>query len=231
MDVDSTPGSIVLLRKRPISDFTSSVQQTHKHFLRKTARGRVVKVLREHYLRPDIPCGSLLCDACDEFYGASLRPTLAAEGEEDSSSKTERPLLSVSGRSLQAQGARGHYLVLDTNVVLHQVSFYVVQTLCCSNWIMLSVHLLFFLFACCLLKNAFNLTMGGHAANMLLFSSRWIFSRHKHSGAISSFSRQCSTKSATALSLSLTGCELLSPTKLVEFGCLATRQDGQSTPL
>jgi exosome complex exonuclease DIS3/RRP44 len=122
MDIDQHPGSIVLLRKRPLSQVASSVQQTHKHFLRKTAKGRVVKVLREHYLRPDIPCGSLLCDACDEFYGASLRPTLATDEEDDARSKVERPLLSVKGRPAWKGAARGHYLVLDTNVVLHQVN-------------------------------------------------------------------------------------------------------------
>uniref|UniRef100_A0A803KXH7 Uncharacterized protein n=1 Tax=Chenopodium quinoa TaxID=63459 RepID=A0A803KXH7_CHEQI len=36
-----------------------------KSFVKKTKGGKVVKVVREHYLRDDIYCGALICKACD----------------------------------------------------------------------------------------------------------------------------------------------------------------------
>eukprot|EP00249_Psilotum_nudum_P021681 c28202_g1_i1 orf=199-3033(+) len=36
-----------------------------KSFVKKTRQGRVVKVVREHYLRDDIYCGALCCSVCD----------------------------------------------------------------------------------------------------------------------------------------------------------------------
>ena len=35
--------------------------QTQKTFIKKTRRGNIIKVVREHYLRDDIWCGSPLC--------------------------------------------------------------------------------------------------------------------------------------------------------------------------
>ncbi|KAI5066926.1 hypothetical protein GOP47_0017454 [Adiantum capillus-veneris] len=37
-----------------------------KAFMKKTKRGQVVKVVREHYLRDDISCGALCCPSCDK---------------------------------------------------------------------------------------------------------------------------------------------------------------------
>ena len=126
--------SITLLRKRPISavDGTGDqlVQQSQQQFLRKSARGKVTKVLREHYLRPDIPCGSLYCDACHDLYEITQAPTLASTGQEDldtsvRSKKAKRAnfyVLSRDGREpLSGDLASRHYLLLDTNIVLHQV--------------------------------------------------------------------------------------------------------------
>nr|AID55111.1 exosome complex exonuclease RRP44 [Cocos nucifera] len=36
-----------------------------KSFVKKTKQGRVIKVVREHYLRDDIYCGALSCNVCD----------------------------------------------------------------------------------------------------------------------------------------------------------------------
>ncbi|GJN09217.1 hypothetical protein PR202_ga27201 [Eleusine coracana subsp. coracana] len=63
-----------------------------KSFVKKTKQGRVQKIVREHYLRDDIYCGAISCSACDD----------AAE------------------RKLSADAAA--ILVVDTNVVLHQVA-------------------------------------------------------------------------------------------------------------
>ena len=37
---------------------------TTQTFLKKTRRGNVIKVVREHYLRDDIYCGSSACKDC-----------------------------------------------------------------------------------------------------------------------------------------------------------------------
>lgn len=128
--------SITLLRKRPLSavDGTGDqeVHSTQKQFLRKSARGRVTKVLREHYLRPDIPCGSLYCDECQDLYEIAATPTLldsSGQDEMDTSVRSKKakrgngPVLSRQGRDpLKGDLGSRHYLLLDTNVVLHQVS-------------------------------------------------------------------------------------------------------------
>ena len=40
--------------------------QTQKTFIKKARRGNIIKVVREHYLRDDIWCGSPLCQTCDQ---------------------------------------------------------------------------------------------------------------------------------------------------------------------
>ena len=37
---------------------------SHKTFMKKTRRGKVIKVVREHYLRDDIGCGVRGCQDC-----------------------------------------------------------------------------------------------------------------------------------------------------------------------
>ncbi|XP_046644845.1 exosome complex exonuclease RRP44-like [Daphnia pulicaria] len=73
---------------------------TSKVFLRKTKRGKVLKVVREHYLRDDLWCGSELCKKC---------------GQENSDVLDKSP---VSSSTLCAFP---HYIVIDTNIVLHQI--------------------------------------------------------------------------------------------------------------
>jgi exosome complex exonuclease DIS3/RRP44 len=61
-------------------------------FVRKTKAGKVISVTREHYLRSDILCGSVLCDECSHISGQAK---LSADTNE--------------------------YIILDTNVILHQM--------------------------------------------------------------------------------------------------------------
>ncbi|CAH9099659.1 unnamed protein product [Cuscuta epithymum] len=61
-----------------------------KSFVRKTKQGKVIKVVREHYLRDDIYCGASFCKTCD-----------------------------VSSARLSSSASP--ILVVDTNVVLHQI--------------------------------------------------------------------------------------------------------------
>lgn len=73
-----------------------------KVFVKKTRRGKVVKVVREHYLRDDIWCGSKTCTQC-----------------ETTTSKEE--VLSDLPGSVSSLCDFNHYVILDTNAVLHQV--------------------------------------------------------------------------------------------------------------
>lgn len=74
--------------------------QTLREFTRKTKRGNILKIVREHYLRDDIGCGSDLCQYC--FQSEVFHLT----SEHDiRSSLFKFP----------------HYIVLDTNVVLDQI--------------------------------------------------------------------------------------------------------------
>lgn len=74
---------------------------TSKTFVKKTKRGSIIKIVREHYLRDDITCGSESCTECDHFdFGQPL-----------SSSPANKTALCVTP----------HYIIPDTNVVLHQM--------------------------------------------------------------------------------------------------------------
>ncbi|XP_075146089.1 exosome complex exonuclease RRP44-like protein Dis3 [Haematobia irritans] len=75
--------------------------QTIREFTRKTKRGNILKIVREHYLRIDLGCGSDICHRCQqEEDGVPLRGDRM-----NRSSLFDFP----------------HYIVLDTNVVLHQI--------------------------------------------------------------------------------------------------------------
>ncbi|XP_067651291.1 exosome complex exonuclease RRP44-like [Haliotis asinina] len=73
---------------------------TNKVFVKKTKKGSVMKIVREHYLRDDITCGSEICKSCEHSDGSQV---LVSEPSTDSSLCPTR-----------------HYIVPDTNVVLHQ---------------------------------------------------------------------------------------------------------------
>ncbi|KAK3086411.1 hypothetical protein FSP39_018074 [Pinctada imbricata] len=76
---------------------------TSKTFVKKTKRGGIIKIIREHYLRDDITCGSEICDECDFSTPFSVR---CLESEIESESRLCRDK---------------HYLIPDTNVFLHQI--------------------------------------------------------------------------------------------------------------
>ncbi|CAH2071572.1 unnamed protein product, partial [Iphiclides podalirius] len=74
---------------------------TTKTFLTKTKRGNILKIVREHYLRDDLLCGSSACNSCPH--------------------KDDELVLDIKPHSICALFDYDHYLVLDTNVVLHQI--------------------------------------------------------------------------------------------------------------
>ncbi|VEU21265.1 DEKNAAC102143 [Brettanomyces naardenensis] len=96
--------SVTLKRKR----ISSGLSVSQKVFVR-SRNGRATKVVREHYLRDDIPCSSMACRECDEYY------TPDANGE------MRHPVLSDSPLDLQSDGIGKHYLMVDTNVVLNAI--------------------------------------------------------------------------------------------------------------
>lgn len=75
---------------------------TNKIFLKKTKKGSILKIVREHYLRDDIACGSSCCEICvfDE----------------------KGPVLNENPHNHSLQFTEEHYIIPDTNVVIHQVS-------------------------------------------------------------------------------------------------------------
>eukprot|EP00794_Sanderia_malayensis_P006904 gene6904-7682_t len=70
-----------------------------KVFVKKTRRGGIVKVVREHYLRDDIHCATEHCNSCDQ----------------------EKFVLEQSPISFSSLCKFPHYILPDTNVVLHQL--------------------------------------------------------------------------------------------------------------
>ena len=76
-----------------------------KTFVKKTRKGGVLKVVREHYLRDDVWCGVKSCSKCPQ-----------SESE---------PILQENPESSSSLFNFSHYIVPDTNIVLHQVSNFI----------------------------------------------------------------------------------------------------------
>ncbi|KAE8152140.1 hypothetical protein BDV25DRAFT_76747 [Aspergillus avenaceus] len=95
-------------------DFSSDPQTanvTSKIFVRSTKSGKVQKIVRELYLRQDIPCSSKLCSVC---------PTVAPA---DANGKIAPFVLSEHPAGTTAF-PRGHYLVPDTNALLNGMDLF-----------------------------------------------------------------------------------------------------------
>ncbi|XP_036229004.2 exosome complex exonuclease RRP44 [Bactrocera oleae] len=93
--------------------------QTIREFTRKTKRGNILKIVREHYLRDDLGCGAQICMNCVQ----------------DETSVALLPERNVKSTIFPFP----HYLVLDTNVVLNQID--VLEEDAISNVIVLSTVL------------------------------------------------------------------------------------------
>lgn len=89
-----------------------------KTFVKKTKKGTVLKVVREHYLRDDVWCGVKGCAACKQGNGAVLEA---------------HPLIESN------LCPNAHFILPDTNVVLHQMDFF--EDLAIKNVIVLQIVL------------------------------------------------------------------------------------------
>lgn len=92
----------IRVQKRPCTSDEVAASSVKYH--RKTARGNIRTVLRETYQRRDIPCGCIGCESCAAF----MEPGAPA------------PVLDQHG-TLNTYTNKKHYVVIDTNVVLHQM--------------------------------------------------------------------------------------------------------------
>lgn len=92
----------MLQRKR----LSSGITATHKVFVR-SRNGGCTKIIREHYLRTDIPCSSQACTKCATLIKA------------DAHGKLPEPVLSDSPLILGKNGR--HYVIIDTNIVLSAI--------------------------------------------------------------------------------------------------------------
>lgn len=97
--------SSVSLKRKKLGD---GLAVSQKMFVA-TRNGSAVKVVREHYLRNDIPCFSKSCSKCSEYYVPG--PT----GE------VPHAILSESPLDLQKEKIGKHYVIIDTNVVLNAI--------------------------------------------------------------------------------------------------------------
>jgi len=88
------------------------LQRKLRIFMKRRHDGSVVKVVREHYLRGDIPCGHPSCGVCTIETG---RPRLS-----------ERPTLTT------VLCPYPHYIIPDTNVVIAAVRYS--DDICVIGW-------------------------------------------------------------------------------------------------
>lgn len=89
----------ITIQKRPHNEAVV----THRKFFKKTARGKVIKIIRERYLRDDIYCGIVGCRLCADGTTAVL-PT--------------------SGDMTHRDFPYGHYILPDTNIFLTQMDLF-----------------------------------------------------------------------------------------------------------
>ncbi|KAK7061084.1 exosome catalytic subunit dis3 [Paramarasmius palmivorus] len=86
----------ITIRKRPQTEAVI----TQRKFFKKTARGKVIKVLRERYLRDDVSCGIAGCRECPD---------------------TPEESLPSNGDQRHRLFPNGHFILPDTNVFLAQM--------------------------------------------------------------------------------------------------------------
>ncbi|KAK3047549.1 exosome catalytic subunit dis3 [Extremus antarcticus] len=97
--------------KRSYASTSSSTTLSSKTYLRTLKSGKVQKIVREVYLRQDIPCSSQLCTACLDLAPVGFHK------------KADPPVLSSTPAATK-QLPQGHYLVPDTNALLSAMDLF-----------------------------------------------------------------------------------------------------------
>ncbi|XXG98125.1 hypothetical protein Hte_004446 [Hypoxylon texense] len=97
--------------KRPQGADPNSPNLSSKIYVRSTKSGKVQKIVREVYLRQDIPCSSQLCSSC-----LNIAPRTAG-GEVSPFVLSDKP----AGTKVYPQG---HYIVPDTNALLNAMDLF-----------------------------------------------------------------------------------------------------------
>jgi exosome complex exonuclease DIS3/RRP44 len=100
--------------KRTSQDASGATNLSSKVYVRTTRSGKVQKIVREVYLRQDIPCSSKLCSVCQKN-----APTTARH-------KALPPVLSENPASSKLVKT-GHYLIPDTNAFLNGMDLFEVE--------------------------------------------------------------------------------------------------------
>ncbi|ETS87484.1 Exosome complex exonuclease dis3 [Pestalotiopsis fici W106-1] len=95
--------------KRPTASDNGNLNLSSKVYVRSTKSGKVQKIVREVYLRQDIPCSSQVCSKC--------RAPANAAGQ------VSPPVLSDKPAGTKAF-PNGHYLVPDTNALLNAMDLF-----------------------------------------------------------------------------------------------------------
>ncbi len=90
----------------PKKRLSSGLTVTQKVFVR-SRNGGATKIVREHYLRDDIPCYSKTCTKCPEI----VKPD----------ANNQLPQFVLSEAPVYAKAYGHHYLVVDTNIVLQAI--------------------------------------------------------------------------------------------------------------
>ncbi|PLW53468.1 hypothetical protein PCANC_05970 [Puccinia coronata f. sp. avenae] len=133
MGIPSHPPITILKLTDNSKERYGAAAVTQKQYLRKTNKGKVQKLCREHYLRNDIPCGSSNCADClailstiqldhGAIHHGDTDDRMDIEERNEAKKKRRKILLlSESGRTSHRKYTKKHYLVLDTNVVLRQI--------------------------------------------------------------------------------------------------------------
>ncbi|KTB17874.1 Exosome complex exonuclease DIS3 [Nakaseomyces glabratus] len=101
-------GAEVLVRQSKRKKLSDGLAVTQKVFVR-SRNGGATKIVREHYLRNDIPCLSRACSKCPEIVAP------------DAHNELPKFVLSEKPEKGKLDGIGEHYAVLDTNIVLQAI--------------------------------------------------------------------------------------------------------------
>ncbi|KAH9827131.1 Exosome complex exonuclease DIS3 [Teratosphaeria destructans] len=97
--------------KRSYASTSSNTTLSSKTYLRTLKSGKVQKIVREVYLRQDIPCSSQLCTSCLDLQPSGFH-------------RRNDPLVLSATPAGTKQYPQGHYLVPDTNAFLSAMDLF-----------------------------------------------------------------------------------------------------------